>query len=148
MIVGSRPSKHTDFNGEQCKVYYRMLHEHGLHDAHLTDCIKTDPNGTPDPQVQANIFAEELRIIEPLFVLAVNDAEAMVDGYLRQFGSSAYHTMPIPHWTRLRMPTKVEGWKRHLSARIDEMRVWGTVETEFDESAGRYRLPKPKIQPP
>jgi hypothetical protein len=45
LIVGSRPSRRTEFNGEQCNVYYRLLHEHGLHDAHLTDCIKTDPKG-------------------------------------------------------------------------------------------------------
>jgi hypothetical protein len=100
MIVGSRPSTHVNFEGEQAKTYYRLLAQYGLRKAHLTDWFKTDLSGRVDEKVQAHIFAEELRIVRPFFVLTFKESDRSVRDYLERDQCVCF-PRPMPHYSLL-----------------------------------------------
>jgi hypothetical protein len=99
VIVGRRPSWGTFSDEGGNHLFYEILCEFGLENAHLTNFLKSRGNrGDPDPPdraVQEAFFDEEVRIISPpCLVASMGDAYDQVSTFLLSRGASVIARLP------------------------------------------------------
>ena len=99
VIVGRRPAWSTFSDEGENRLFYEILGEFGLENAHLTNFLKSrgkreDPD-PPDREVQEAFFDEELRIISPPCLVApMGDAYNQVSAFLLSKGASVIARLP------------------------------------------------------
>jgi hypothetical protein len=99
IIVGWRPSMSMFPDEGANRLFYEILSEAGLENAHLTNFIKSrGRKGEPDPPDRArheSIFDEEFRIISPPCLVApMGDAYDGVAAFLMQRGARPVARLP------------------------------------------------------
>ncbi len=116
VIVGRQPAEQSSFPDDGANhLFYEILCEFGLENAHLTDFWKsrrkTGEPQPPDAGVQESFFDEELRIVAPPCVVAtLGDAHAYVSPFLLERGARVI--AKLPHYASM----------NYGSARIDSFR--------------------------
>ena len=99
VIVGRRPAWSTFADEGANHLFYEILCEFGLENAHLTNFLKSrGRRGDPDPpdrEVQEAFFDEELQIISPpCLVASMGDAYDPVSAFLISKDASVIARLP------------------------------------------------------